>query len=177
MAIARSRARLRLGGALLGARGRQLVAHHVAARLLERAVERRLEQVRIVEIGDVAAAHDPQPDALLPSAEQLAGVVQCELASGAMTLPPWRIGSPSFSWRKTSKGSRSPAAERPRLEATLGEPSAVTRPGGRGGAASSVSRTQAVSSWVIAPERDPRPALAGPWPVTTFRSSAQSGSV
>src|SRR6476620_11931464 len=25
-----------------------------------------------------------------------------------MTDPPWRIGSPSFSWRKTSHGSRTP---------------------------------------------------------------------
>ena len=66
---------LRLGLAgRLASRG-QLVAHDVAAGLLERAIERRLEQVRVVEVDDVGAPDDPQPDALLAPAVQLAGVV------------------------------------------------------------------------------------------------------
>ena len=58
--------------------GGELVAHHVAARLLERAVERRLEQVRVGEVVDVGAADDPQADALLAPAVHLAGVVEGE---------------------------------------------------------------------------------------------------
>ena len=45
-----SRARLRLGLARLRAGGGQLVAHHVATGLLERPIERRLEQVGVVEV-------------------------------------------------------------------------------------------------------------------------------
>ena len=68
-------ARLGLGLAGLRARRRELVAHDVAAGLLERAVERWLEQVRVGQVDDVGAAHDPQPDALLAAPEQLPGVV------------------------------------------------------------------------------------------------------
>src|SRR4029079_19628155 len=41
----------------------------------ERAIERRLEQVRVVEVDDVGAPDDPEPDALLATPEQLPGVM------------------------------------------------------------------------------------------------------
>src|SRR5438128_7856167 len=65
-------------GALLG--DVELVAHHVAARLLERAVERRLEQVGVGHVTDLRPGYDPQPHALVAARIELARVVLGELA-------------------------------------------------------------------------------------------------
>ena len=140
-----ARVRLRLGLARLLAGRRELVAHDVAAGLLERAVERRLEQVEVVEDVDVGAPDDPQVDALLAPAEHLAGVVQGELASGAMTEPPWRIGSPSFSRRNTSHASSTPDAPGPLSAWSAGIESVMRPPpedrrGSRRGPSGSTSR-------------------------------------
>ena len=71
-----------VGGALL--RGLQLVLDDVAARLLVAAVEGRLEQVRVVELGDRVARHDPEPMRLAAAAVELAGVVQRQLLVGSV---------------------------------------------------------------------------------------------
>ena len=166
--------RLRLRLARLLAGGRELVAHHVAARLLERAVERRLEQVGVGEVVDVGPADDPQPDALLAAAVHLAGVVDGELASGAITEPPWRIGSPSFSWRKTSHGSSGVAdsASRPRSAGSW----SVTRPRPRPGAPRGSCRGPTACRSQFIRRNSSRSWDFGPWFVTTVRSSCQSGS-
>src|SRR6185503_20749706 len=70
--------RLRLGSTADLAGGGKLVAHHVAAGLLERAIERRLEEIRIGEIVDVGPPDDPEVDALLAASVHLPGVVDRE---------------------------------------------------------------------------------------------------
>ena len=164
--VIRSGLRLGLAGCL--ARRGELVAHHVAAGLLERPIERRLEQVRVVEVEDVGAADDPQPDALLAPAEQLAGVVDGELGVGrhdaaavahrvAVLLLPEDL--PGLEDRRLGVGR---VRRRDRRHAAAGTPRIA-------------SRTQRVSS--RASRRNSRRSCdIGPWPVTTVRSSSQSGS-
>ena len=65
---------LRLPGPFAGSS--QLVAHHVPTGLLERAIERRIEQVLVVELHDVGPPDHPQPEALAAPGVELAGVVE-----------------------------------------------------------------------------------------------------
>ena len=151
------RLRLRWPG-LLARRG-QLVAHHVAARLLERTIERRLEQVRVAQVVDVLAPHDPQPDALLPTPEQLARVVDGQLGVGRHDRPAvlHRVAFLLL------------AEDFPGLEHWVGHQAAAA------GDPSTVSRTHAVASQ-FSRRNASRASDIGPWFVTTVRSSCQSGS-
>jgi len=97
-----------------------------------------------------------------------------------MTLPPWRIGSPSFSWRNTSHASRrgDEAFDDPseaRCDALLAIGPRIHRQAACG-AARIVSRTHAVSARARR-RNSSRASDIGPWFVTTVRSSSQSGSL
>src|SRR3990172_1327924 len=60
----------------------ELVAQDVATGLLESPIQRRLQEVGIGQVCDLRAPHDPQPDAFLAAAVELARVVHRGVAVG-----------------------------------------------------------------------------------------------
>ena len=170
-----------LGGARALACGRELVAHHVAAGLLERPVERRVEQVGVLEDRDVRASDDPEAGALVPTPEQLARVVhrQLRVRGEDVAAMPHRVAFLGL-LEDLVRLDAAPVGSlfavrwlRSCHQAVAGTPAAA---GAIARSPKTVSRTQRVSSR-LRRRKASRSCDFGPWPVTTDRSSSQSGSV
>src|SRR5688500_1079820 len=67
-------------------RSLELVLDDVSAGLLVRPIQRRLQKVRIIELGDRLAGNDPEPMRLAPASVELTRVMHGQLLVGSVDV-------------------------------------------------------------------------------------------